>query len=275
MEKKLIILVALFVICSAAASTFAAEPQWFGGAHDRAWTNADNWNSNLIPPGPVPGPADKAKVNGVWGNPGPIISTPGVRVGEIFISEGPIDLAPQTLTVGVGGEVTTGSDGGLPYAGQVNISYFAHNTGTLIMDGGTMTITQHLWLGWSGHGILRMNSGTLNTNQMLGIGWNGGTGYVHLDGGLLHSKQWWGGTGWLGTHNYTFDITFGTWEIEGWWETELNQLKDDGWITGFGSSDNVVIAWDSVREITTVTAAPEPVTLSLLGLGALLLRRRS
>jgi len=288
MEKNLIILVALFVICSAAGSAFALEPQWFGGGGDRAWCNPANWNSNLTPPGPVPGPADKAKINGVWGNDGPIISTPGVRVGEIFISEGPPDLAPQSLTVAAGGEVTTGSDGGIPYSGQVNIGYASHNTGTLIMDGGTMNISGHLWLGWAGKGILQMNSGTLNVGThlaptMFGLGW-GGPGNdtegsrnieIHCAGDLLHTTQWWGGAGWLGTHNYTFDITEGTWEIHGWWENELNQLKGNGWITGYGSADNVVIAWDSVRELTVVTAIiPEPITISLLGLGALLLRRR-
>ncbi len=275
MEKRLIILVALFVICSA-ASAFAAEPQWFGssGPAGRDWCNPANWNAGA---GPVPGQADRAKVNGVWGNPGPIISCLAPRVGEIFISEGPPELAPQTLTVAAGGEITTGSDGGVPYLGQVNIGYMSHNTGTLIMDGGTMNITQHLWLGWAGKGILQMNSGTLNTNGMFAPGWNGGSAEVHLDGGLLHTTQWWGGIdeAHLAWDNYTFDITEGVWEIHGWWVNELQTLKDKGQITGYGNPDCVIISWDEVREITTVLVLPEPITLSLLGMGALLLRRRS
>ncbi len=289
MEKKLFILVALFVICSTSATAFALEPQWFGGAHDRQWTNPDNWNSNLIPPGPVPGAADKAKINYVWANPGPIISTPGVRVGEIFISEDadPGCQGEQTLTIATGGELTTGSDGGVPYAGQVNIGYFApsvvpNHSGRLIMDGGTMNVSGHFWLGWAGIGHLNVNSGTLNVGThaaptMFGIGWGGAEGFgtINLDGGLLHTTQWWGGTGWLTTHNYTFDITHGTWEEHGYFVDEVQYLKDNGWITGYGDPEKVVITWDPVRELTVVTAIPEPITLSLLGLGALLLRRRS
>jgi len=281
MEKKLIILVALFVICFA-GSALAAEVQWFGSANpgdpqDRSWINPANWRYATVPPG-YPTRADRVKINGVWGNLGPIISTDlsDWGVGEIFISEGPPDLAPQSLTVGVGGDVTTGSDGGIPYLGQVNIGYASHNTGTLIMDGGTMNITQHLWLGWGGKGILQMNSGTLNTNAMLGIGWGGATGSaeIHLDGGLLHSAQWWGGTSWLETHNYTFDFGGdGTWEIHGYWIDEITMLVDNGWITAQGGLGTVDVAWDEARGLTVVT--PEPITLSLLGLGALLLRRRS
>ena len=277
-KRRLIILAALFAICST-GSAWGGVYQWFGAelvdgtGRTTEWTSGGAWMDEFQVGvhGVVPTAADKAKVNLVWGNAGPIISSQ-VAVGEIIISEDPAQPALQTVTVAAGGSLVTG--GGI-YPGQLNIGYYVGNTGEFIMDGGTATITENLRLGWAGKGILQMNGGTLNTNQMFGIGWNGGTGEVHLDGGLLHSAQWWGSTSWLDTHNYTFDISGGTWEILGWWEAELNLLKDDGWITGYGNSDNVVIAWDPDREITTVTAIPEPITLSLLGLGALLLRRRS
>jgi len=264
MSKKLLFVV---LVCALATSALAAEIQWFGGAHDRDWFNPVNWNAGA---GPVPTNLDKAKVNYVWANPGPIITTP-MAVGEIFISE---DLDPgcigeQSLTVATGGEVTTGSDGGIPYSGHVNIGYFGPhpeiphpgNNGRLIMDGGTMNITGHLWLGWGGVGHLNVNSGTLNVGTlanptMFGIGWNGGSGTINLDGGLLHTTQWWGGVdqAHLDNHNYTFDITHGTWEIHGWWENQLHQLVDNGWITGYGGAGTVNVAWDPVRELTVVTA---------------------
>jgi hypothetical protein len=285
MEKKLIIVVALFVICST-GSALAVVPdvyQWFGSLTPGVdvsddWTAGNSWLSEATGThGLVPTAVDRAKVNSVWGNPGPVVRTPGVQVGEIFISEAALPL--QTLTIAAGGDITTG---GGAYLGQVNIGYSAADTGELIADGGTANITQHLWLGWNGRGILQMNSGLVSVGGMFAPGAgttfggnpaNTGFGEVHLDGGLLHTAQWWGGAGFLGVHNYSFDISGGTWEIHGWWETELQELKDSGWITAYGGTEEVMITWDPVREITTVT--PEPITLSLLGLGALLLRRRS
>lgn len=290
MEKKLIILVALFAICST-GNAWGGVYQWFGaelpdgtGRTDE-WTSGGAWADEFgggppLPHGVVPTAYDKAKVNLVWGNPGPVIRT-AVSAGEVFISEDPVQPAIQTVTVAAGGSLVTGTPGYDPlnpvgYAGQLNLGYYSTNTGKFIMDGGTANITENVMVGFQGKGILQMNSGTLNVNQMFRMGWAGGTGEVHLDGGLLHTVQWWGSDpARRAVHNYTFDITGGTWEIHSWWEIELQELVDNGWLTGYGSPDNVVIAWDAVRGITTVTAIPEPITLSLLGLGALLLRRRS
>jgi hypothetical protein len=281
-ERKMKKLLAVLVlVCVAVGSAQAADVfQWFGSllsdgtGQTTEWTNGDAWLSEATGThGVAPGTEDRAKVNGVWGNPGPVISS-AVSVGEIFISEGPADLAPQSLTIGAGGNLVTG--GGL-YPGQVNIGYASWNVGTLIMDGGTATITEHLWLGWSGKGILQMNSGTLNTMAMFAPGWNGGTAEIHLDGGVLNSAQWWGGVDadHLAWNNYTFDITGGTWSLAGFWLDQMAQLIDNGQITGYGNSDNVVVTWDEVNERTIVTAIPEPISIALLGLGALLLRRRS
>ena len=286
MEKKLIIiLVALCVICST-GSAFGAVYQWFGAngtgtpPPDRNWMNGENWRlEGTSTHGFVPTDQDRAKVNSVWNNPGPVIGgafgTVSAVVGELFIAEG--ETGYQDVTVGVGGTLTTGSPGGVPWLGQMNIGYSPGLTGGLVADGGTANITQHLWLGWNGRGILQMNSGTVNVGQMFAPGagttfggnpLNTGFGEVHLDGGLLHTQQWWGGAGFLGVHNYSFDITGGAWEIHGFWVNQIQELIDNGWITGGAS-----VSWDPVNELTVVI--PEPITLSLLGLGALLLRRRS
>jgi hypothetical protein len=286
MKKKLIILVALCVIFSSVGSAQAVSPttyQWFGSngvdPPTTDWTDGQAWRDEMTGlHGDAPTAVDRVKLNGVWGNAGPDIGgvhgVQSVAAGEIFISEGPPDLAPQSLTVSVGGTITTG---GGTWLGQVNVGYASHNIGSLIGNGGTANIAQHLWLGWNGRGILQMNSGTVNVEGMFAPGAgttfggnpaNTGFGEIHLNGGLLHTQGWWGGAGFDGVHNYTFDISGGTWEIHGFWVNQINTLIDNGWITGGASA-----SWDEVREITTVI--PEPITLSLLGLGALLLRRRS
>jgi len=292
MKRKFIILAALFAVCSA-GSAWGGVYQWFGAelvdgtGRTTEWTDAGAWADEFggtlpLPHGVVPTAADKAKVNFVWTNPGPVIRT-AVAVGEIIISEDPVITGLQTVTVAAGGSLVTGTPGWSSadpfngYAGQLNMGYYTGNTGKFIMDGGTATVRESLRVGYGGKGILQMNSGTLNANGMFSIGQAGGSGEVHLDGGLLHSSsQWWGSSlTWLPVHNYTFDITGGKWELHGFWFDEMQLLIDNGWLTGYGSPDNVVLGYDELRGITTVTAIPEPITISLLGLGALLLRRRS
>jgi len=289
-KRRLIILAALFAICST-GSAWGGVYQWFGAelvdgtGRTTEWTSGGAWadefgGTSPLPHGVVPTASDKAKINSVWNNAGPIISS-AVAVGEVIISEDPAQPALQTVTVAAGGSLVTGTPGYDPianpfggYAGQLNVGYYAANTGEFIMNGGTATITENLRLGWMGKGILRMNSGTMNINGMFAIGFSGGTGEVHLDGGLLHSAQWWGGTDRLATHNYTFDFSGdGTWEIHGYWVDEITMLVDNGWITAHGGAEEVSVAYDEARGLTVVI--PEPITLSLLGLGALLLRRRS
>jgi hypothetical protein len=293
MEKKLIILVALCVICSSVGSAQAVSPttyQWFGSngvdPPTTDWMDGQAWRDEATGlHGTSPTAVDRVKLNGVWGNAGPDIGgihgVQSVAAGEIFMSEGPPDLAPQSLTVSVGGTLTTG---GGAWLGQVNIGYASHNTGSLIGNGGTANVTQHLWLGWNGKGILQMNSGTVNVGAMFAPGagttFGGnvlatGSAEIHLDGGLLHTQEWWGAAGFLGVHNYTFDITGGMWEQHGFFTEAIQSLVDSGWITAYGGAGTVIVEWDALREITVVTGIPEPITLSLLGLGALLLRRRS
>jgi hypothetical protein len=288
------LLLSAALLCLVAAGAQSATPktlQWFGsemqgGTPTTDWMDGSAWGDEFTGPplvhGSVPTALDSVKINLEWGNPGPVVDE-AVAAGEIKISEKSLDPLLQSLTVAAGGSVVTGTPGYDPilnptgYSGQVILGYYTGNVGALIMDGGTMDITSNFWAGYAGKGILQMNSGTLNVHQYFGPGWNGGTAEIHLDGGVLHTAMWWGGIDsiHLAWNNYTFDITGGTWQLEGFWLDQMQQLIDDGKLTGYGSSDNIVVTWDEDNEQTVVTAIPEPISIALLGLGALLIRKRS
>ena len=276
MKKKIVILIALLVVTS---SAFAADIQWFGGAHDRDWANAANWNSNLIPPGPVPTGVDKAKLNFVWGNPGPIVSAPGAVANEIFISEdrdlGTVGL--QTLTVTDGGVLTANGQVLLGYFGADGRAGLPANEGGLIMNGGTANLMSHLFVGFTGIGHLNVNGGVLNVAGMFGLGWNGGLATVDIAGGLLNTEQW----DFSHASNYTFNFSEikmapgdGEWIQDHFWQNEIQALVTAHKITTSVPGAHVVVDWDPVAQKTHVYAIPEPMTIALLGLGTLCLRRK-
>ena len=122
------------LVCAVATSAWAAELQWFGGAHDRDWFNTGNWGPEG---GPIPTGADKAKLNYVWANPGPIIGAPGAIANEIFISEDRDlgTIGEQSLTVATGGVLSTNSQVLLGYFGADSRQGLPANEGIFIMDG--------------------------------------------------------------------------------------------------------------------------------------------
>jgi len=276
MKKILFILVVLCVTTSA----FAADIQWFGGAHDQDWFNAANWNSNLVPPGPVPGTLDKAKINYVWANPGPIISAPGAIANEIFISEDRDTgtIGEQSLTVATGGTLTVNTQMVLGYFGADPRLGLPANDGRLVMNGGNAETLGHLFLGFTGNGDLEINAGTLKVDQMFGLGWNLGTASVDISGGLLNTEQWNFGNATSYTFNFSDIRTAlgdGEWVQNHYWVPEIQALVDTGKITTTVPGGSVVVEWDPVLEQTHVYAIPEPVSIALLGLGVLCLRRKN
>jgi hypothetical protein len=278
MRKKLAALIVLFVVTGITASAFAADLQWFGGAHDRDWFNTANWGPAG---GPIPTSADKAKLNFVWANPGPIVSAPGAIANEIFISED-MDLGTmgeQSLTVATGGILTANGQVLLGYNGADARTGFTGNQGRLVMDGGTANLVSHLFVGFTGTGNLQVDAGTLNVAGMFGLGWNGGQGNVNISGGLLHTEAWNFTNNALTTYTFNFSelrtgLGDGEWVQNHFWKNEIQALVNAGKITTSVAGAHVQVDWDPVLEQTHVYAIPEPVSIVLLGLGALCLRRK-
>lgn len=277
------------VVCALASSAWATVEDW-KATIDSDWGNPLNWaevDPPLGNPGHVPTIIDKVAIRSGVADAviGPLVAA----VGQQFVIG---DWGSLADTVVVNGGSYTSTVGGAGVIGSWTIlGYGATNNGTLRVNSGSMDLGEHLFVGFMGVGNLDINGGAVNVLYgMFAPGWMGGSGNIHLDGGVLHTAQWWGGAGFLGTHNYTFDITGGEWILNSaydpilgtWhgWEAELQTLVDNGWITGYGGEGQVVLEtiYDEMGNPIQVhaTAIPEPVTISLLGLGALaLLRRRS
>ena len=138
-------------------------------------------------------------------SPGPV-TTPTWNVGSYLVIG---DTSDGTLTIGTGGEVSTGSFA--TFIGQN-----AGVTGTLLLNGGTFTTTSVLRLGEGagGVGVLTMNSGNLSAvNLNVGVL---GAGTFTLSGGTVATgyTSIADGTGVTGA----VTMSGGSWDIAG----ELN-----------------------------------------------------
>jgi hypothetical protein len=74
-----------------------------------------------------------------------------------------------------------------------SIAMNSPNTGLMVVEnGGSASYANHLWIGFDAgtDGTLIMNGGTVTVGQMIGLGWNGGKGTARINGGTLNLSQW-------------------------------------------------------------------------------------
>jgi hypothetical protein len=258
-KKVLLVILAMTIIAS---NAWAAEPEWFGSldpngaGQSTEWFNAAMWRN----PSAVPTISDKAKINLVWGNPGPVIDAvpaTAADVNQLYVAESNGALpGEQTLEVTTGGVLNVKAEAVLGF-GRDDVND-VNDQGKLLVTGGTVNCNQHLFVGNNpgAIGILQIDSGTVDVNQMFGLSWNGGKGYAQLNGGTLTTEEFEfeyvaGGTA-------SMDIEGGTWIQKHFWWDKIRSLIWNGKITGYGNRANVVVNWDPILEQHTITALASP-----------------
>ena len=278
MSKKLLFVV---LVCAVAGMANAAVWRYEG---DGAWENAsvtEGWtlDDGATHPGVLPGQgldgaAAEPRMN--WGGATVTVSTavplvfrvyPGCdEAGNLIVHNGGVVTMTDCLMMAVGGNPNTGS--------------------TLTVEaGGTVSAGGHLWVAENAASTGTLNvSGTVNIGGIIGLGGvgfgPGGLGFVNvLDGGVLHLTNIHGDMVNLPSiHPGSLLSVIGTGlaTLPGNFVNVVQAYIDAGRISGvvvpvyFGDPlDGIVIQ-------TNIVAIPEPVSISLLGLGALaLLRKRS
>ena len=203
-----------FDICS------GAYLQWDGGAATSNWMTAQNWNTDVIP-----GTADKA---GFKTATGAVVNTPV----QTFMD--------MTLGGSSGGILTLQPGAVLNCTNTWSMGQSSNETGVLEMTGGTLTVGSWFYLGNAGAGTINISGGSITISGTFNIS-NGAApasvGTVNLNGGTINANGSFGmgvggGTGRL-------NITAGRLVINGNVTGTIAGYIANGWIKGYGSSNNV------------------------------------
>jgi len=234
--KKLLTLAAIVAM---AGSVQAAILGWGGaeagaGGDGTTWADGNNWFDFTNGGTAAPTSGDQVNIGGsVWGaTTQPTVSSAGQVAGDLILGN---TLASQ-LDINVGGDLAVA---GIFYVGN-------DGTGTLNMNGGTLTAATMQWANAGQVGHINLHGGTINaTTANLE-----GTGLTTMD------VQ---GTGKMivgGNQTGGFDFLIG-----------------NGWITG---GAGLASSYDSGSDTTTL-AIPEPATFGMvaaMGGGILFIRRK-
>ncbi len=296
MKILALLLVAAIVSVSAQASV------WTGGGADDLWSTDANWDV------PVGSDGFVAQAFGDSTYDLATLDLPGGLVGLGYGASGTQDASMtfNSGTLTTGSYLVQGLNCSNTGTGTFNIGGTAvvktsaglvlgHDPGTngvLNMTGGELWADGFSLIGHTGTGTLNMSGGTITTNTgylNTQIGNNaGGSGTVNMSGGLWYpgNLQMLNGVGTLnlsgggivvnqltmpGTAGDVFDIT-GTGILHGasWTnaEAEIDAAVAAGYITAYGGTGTIVKA-DGLNGYWEYTAVPEPATMILLGLGAL------
>jgi hypothetical protein len=246
MKKLMFLVLVLCLVGSASAATFT-------GAVSNDWNTAGNWD-----PCGVPGA-------GAWNSivADAVISSAAPATGQMNVA---VWGAPVSVTVTSTGSITLDNS----FVGNAG-------TGTLNISG-TVTMTGQIRIGDADAGVLNMYEGSL-----LSTGWLVGCPFTanaasqsNLYGGTIWSNGPFSMNNTVGTANMDFEA--GHLYFAGYAPTDATALVAsyvaDGRMTAYGGTGTVMYEFDTDAWKMHVWGVPEPMTICLLGLGGLFLRRR-
>jgi len=140
------------------------------------WNEGANWTAGV-----APFSVTKASFNVVGATP---CTVTNVAVADYVV------LGEN----GPGGTLTIANGGSLAPASVVNPTSVGYNSNALMVveTGGSASFGSHLWIGLDpgSDGTLIMNGGTVSVAGMFGLGWQGGKGTAQIHGGTLNLAQW-------------------------------------------------------------------------------------
>lgn len=139
------------------------------------WSDSANWTSALVP-------GDVTFVTFNVPDAIPCIVTNAAVAGVVRIGSG----GPGGTLIITNGASLTAVNGG-----EWNSIGMSSNGLMVVESGASVSFANHLWVGFdpTAEGTLIMNGGTVSVGQMFGLGWNGGTGTVQINGGTLNLAQ--------------------------------------------------------------------------------------
>lgn len=95
---------------------------------------------------------------------------------------------------GPGGTLNIANGGSLNPASATDASVIGYNSNAVMVveAGASASFGSHLWVGLDpgSSGTLIMNGGTVSVGQMFALGWQGGKGTAQINGGTLSLAQW-------------------------------------------------------------------------------------
>ncbi len=214
----------------------------------------------------VPGAGTDARLN--WGNNTVTLDYAAPTVGSLKIG---VDQGGN-LVINDGGIMSSSSWSGIGVTGAINASM-------TVNSGGIANIGGHLWMGAGpvgNYGYLDIKSGgAVNVSQNIGLGTinasttNGGTALIDVAGELnLHL---WSNTLSIQDGSVLNILGAGVVTVGGNRVNAANDYFGIGKITS--DTGSILATYDSGANLTTIVT-PEPVSMLLLGLGGLFIRKR-
>ena len=267
--RKLIIILLLLAF----ANTASALNIYWLGANSSDWHDPGNWGGTTV--GPTS--ADWVDVRSdTWYGNWPTLSSGTGAAGTIRMNPG---YGPELVLLTVNGGALT-----------VQSAIYVGNSGgdaQLTLSSGSITSPLTMVGAYTGNGTLNVSGGTLNAGALgLPMWWGPttGTGQLTIDGGLINTSYiGMGGAG--NSIEFTKNLADGGGKIVDtqdmndidWanWQTTINGLVSGNQI--FTSASAIQVDYSSNGETRTTeiySVIPEPMTIALLGLGGLLLRRK-